>query len=171
MSQIVSSIHDSLSNIHRFALEVEKSPELQNRLAYVRAWYAHRNKDGGWLFGPSKFVGYKGLDAKEYIDNAKDNDGRRTEAQLDQWFTVVDPPTSLHEELNAALFAFLAKYGKAPSTKTRINILKEVFEKSVTGDKADANEALVELLATVAKSLPPIYAARLRAKLSQYGNN
>jgi hypothetical protein len=155
-----------LSNIDRFANEVHRSPELQNRLAYARAWYAHRDEDGRWLFGPSKFVGYKGLDAALYIDNTKDNDGRRTEAQLEQWFTVVDPSSPLHEELNAALFAFLAKYGKAPSTKARINILKEVFEASVTSDKNDPNEALVELLATVAKSLPPIYAARLRAKLA-----
>jgi hypothetical protein len=55
------------------------------------------------------------MDASGYIATADDRDGRRTEAQLRQWFTVVDPLSELHDQLSSELVAFLAKYGKAPA--------------------------------------------------------
>lgn len=159
MFKVASTPQTALSNIQRFGDEVKQSSELQGRLAYARAWYADKNKRGEWQFGPSKFVGYEGLDAKHYIRSAEERDGRRTEAQLQQWFTVVDPSSELYEELNSALINFLAKFGKVPSTKMRINILKAADDPSATDD-------IVELLVAVAKSLPPSQLAKLRARIA-----
>lgn len=164
--KIVSSPETVLANIERFGLEVDKSSELQSRLAYARAWYAQQNNRGVWHFGPSKFVGYEGLNAKTYIESAENRDGRRTEAQLQQWFVVVEPASPVYGELRSALFAFLAKYGKTPSTKMRINVTQEVYETASGTEHADANDAIIELIVAVTKSLPASHRAKLRARIA-----
>jgi hypothetical protein len=164
--KIASSPPTVLDNIERFGREVEQSPELQARLAYARAWYAHQDSRGKWKFGPSKFVGYDGLDAKDYIKSAEERDGRRTEAQLQEWFTVVNPSSELYSQLSSALFAFLAKFGKAPSTKMRINVLKNVYDATVADEQTDSNDNIVELMVAVAKSLPSSHLAKLRARIA-----
>lgn len=165
MFKIASSPQTALGNIQRFGREVEQSAALQGRLAYARAWYAHQDSQGEWQFGPSKFVGYDGLDAKQYIESAEQRDGRRTEAQLRQWFTVVDPSSQLYTDLSAALFAFLAKFGKTPSTKMRLNLLKAVHETS-GAEHTDSTDNIVELIVAVAKSLPSSHLAKLRARIA-----
>ena len=159
MFKVASTPQIVLSNIRRFGDEVRNSPELQGRLAYARAWYASQNDRGEWQFGPSKFVGYEGLDAKQYIKSAEQRDGRRTEAQLQQWFAVVDPSSELYGELSSALIAFVAEFGKVPSTKMRINVLK-------APEEAVSNDAIVELMVAVAKSLPSSQLAKLRARIA-----
>jgi hypothetical protein len=69
--------------------------------------------------------------------------------------------TELYEELRSALFAFLAKYGKAPSTKMRINVLEEHDETR----EGHSDDAIVELMLAVAKSLPKTHLDNLRARL------
>ena len=160
MPSIVSRSSQVLEAVNRFADEVAESKALQGRLAYARAWYAHKNK-GKWRFGPSKFVGYENLSAEGYIKTAEHLNGRRTEAQLHQWFTEVRSETELYEELRSALFAFLAKYGKAPSTKMRINVLEEHDETR----EGHSDDAIVELMLAVAKSLPKTHLDNLRARL------
>jgi hypothetical protein len=159
MFKIASTPQTVLSNIKRFGSEVRQSPELQGRLAYARAWYASQNERGEWQFGPSKFVGYEGLDAKQYIKSAEQRDGRRTEAQLQQWFALVDPSSDLYEQLSSDLIAFLAKFGKVPSTKMRLNIL-------TVAEQPDTNDDIVELMVAVAKSLPSSQLAKLRARIA-----
>lgn len=166
ITKLSSSAATVLANIARFQHEVDKSAELQDRLAYARAWYANRDKKGNWQFGPSKFVGYEGLDAANYIAVAQDIDGRRTEAQLHQWFLVVDPSSALHQELSGALFAFLGHYGKAPSTKMRISVLHDVHREHFDGELPDASAAIIDLIVAVANTLPPHHLATLRARLA-----
>ncbi|WP_375310953.1 hypothetical protein WHZ77_28195 [Bradyrhizobium sp. A5] len=122
MLKMISSPNEAIANIFKFEAEVERSVDLQGRLAYARSWYAVKFEDG-WRFGPSKFVGYQDMDAETYLEAGENNesDGRRTEAQLQTYF--MDWGTS--DELNAALVSFLAKFGKKPSTKARINILRD----------------------------------------------
>jgi hypothetical protein len=166
MFKIASSPQTVLSNIERFGTEVDKSPALQGRMAYARAWYAQQDRGGVWRFGPSKFVGYEGLNAKTYIESAENRDGRRTEAQLQQWFVVIDPASLIYGELRSALFSFLAKYGKTPSTKMRINITQEVYETTSEMENADPNDAIVELIVAVTKSLSASHRAKLRARIT-----
>jgi len=164
MFNVASTPQTVISNIQRFGSEVGHSSDLQGRLAYARAWYASQDDQGNWRFGPSKFVGYEGLDGEQYIKSAEQRDGRRTEAQLQQWFAVVEPSSELYAELSSALFAFLAKFGKVPSTKMRINIPK-VAELKVA-EQTDSNDDILELMVAVARSLPFSHLAKLRARIA-----
>jgi hypothetical protein len=162
---VASDFGGVLSNIACFGTEVERSHALQKRLAYARSWYAYQDEEGQWRFGPSKFVGYDGMTAEGYIETAEDRDGRRTEAQLQQWFTAVDPESELGTQLSSALYGFLAAYGKAPSTKMRINVPNDVHAKHFAVALADPHDILVTTLIAAAKTLPPSHLEKLRTSL------
>jgi len=166
---VVSDLQSVLLNIARFGTELQKSAALQKRLAYARCWYACQDNEGQWQFGPSKFVGYDGMTAECYIDSVEDRDGRRIEAQLQQWFTAVDPGSKLGSDLGSALYGFLAMYGKAPSTKMRISVAKKVCETTFEAVARDALDALVETIVAAADALPPPYFEKLRAHLLARG--
>jgi len=162
---VASDLAGVISNIARFGDEVRKSHALQKRLAYARSWYAYQNAEGHWRFGPSKFVGYDRMTAEGYLETAEDRDGRRTEAQLQQWFTAVDPDSDLGAELSSALYGFLASYGKAPSTKTRINVANDIHQKHFGATAPDPHDVLVATLIAAARTLPPSHLEKLRAHL------
>jgi hypothetical protein len=109
---------------------------------------------------------HENLTARRYIETAEDRDGRRTEAQLREWFTVVEAGSPLHQELTDGLFAFLAEFGKTPSTLMRINDLDEILHASDEVETADSNDTLVDLLVAVAKSLPATKFRKLREQLA-----
>src|SRR4051812_17808454 len=114
MSILVTNPRDAISNVLRFEAQLARNSGLRARLAYARSWYAHPRDGGDWRFGPSKFIGYQGMTAKEYL-NEESRDGRRTERQLGEWFVQVPAQDPLHDELNRALHAFLRRYSKIPS--------------------------------------------------------
>ena len=147
MLKMISSPSEAIANIFKFEAEVESSVDLQGRLSYARSWYAIKGADGKWRFGPSKFVGYQDMDAKTYLDAAEndESDGRRTEAQLQAYF--IDWGTS--DELNAALVSFLAKFGKKPSTKARISILRE---RRLLAKYPAADDEVVTAMAVIARA-------------------
>lgn len=159
--KISASHHAVLRNIRRFEQELKESSQLQDRLPYARAWYADRDENGRWRFGPSKFIGYEDLDADSYVETSEILNGRRTEAQLRQWFVTVDPKSELGEELSDALSDFLGQFDKAPSTKARINILNDVYRDGRT----DQNDAFIDLVLALAKMLPKKQVSRLKEGL------
>ena len=147
---LATTLQNVIAAIHQFPREVATSVELAGRLAFARAWYAVRSDDGAWAFGPSKFIGYDNLDAETYLAWSDRLDGRRTEAQLRQWFVPADRSSPTHADLTNALSAFLSQFGKAPSSMMRINVLPEPADKP-----EDASKALLDLLVAVAKTLEP----------------
>lgn len=159
MSHIVTTARDAVDNIFRFPRELSSSPELQDRLSYARAWYAAENHDGSWSFGPSKFVGYQGMTAAEYLDDQPRN-GRRTETQLAMWFEVVEESSELYDFLSAQLAIFLSSYGKLPSTKSRINVARRAVDTAANGMELEGR--VVELMVAVARTLSPASLQRLR---------
>lgn len=164
MSKLVSKPSEVRDNAVRFELEVDTSPTLQDRLAYARAWYAFKTKNG-WQFVPSKFGGYTNMTAKEYLNNDL-RDGRRTEKQLAQWFTEVPEDSELFTELYGELVALLETYQKAPSTAARISVLNEVYTEHFGETAADGSDtAIVDLMLLVAAKLSPSELARLKAEL------
>ena len=113
------------ANIHRFEGEVRRTPALGDRLARFRAWYAEMGEGEQWRFGPSKFVGYEGLDGERYLELSRRGlDGGRTEQHLRQWFAEVIPDCQMYGLLSAKLSAFLNQYGKLPNRRMRISIAK-----------------------------------------------
>ena len=169
MLKMVAVPAQALTNIRRFEVELKESSELQARLAYARAWYADKDDKGQWRFGPSKFIGYQDIDAETYLAAAEDSDGRRTEAQLQNWFRVVDAGNPLQAELNSALVTLLAKYGKAPSTKARISVQRERRRLSFLDGKRndDTSDLVVDLMVAIARRLPEEQFRGLREQLEE----
>lgn len=153
----------------RFILRGER-PCAHGRFA--RAWYAYRDEEGRWKFGPSKFIGYEGLTAEQYLKLSRTInglDGRKTEAQLQQWHTELDPSSDLYRGLSAQLSDFLAGYGKAPSRKMRISIPKDARDER-PADSGDRERALMlDLIVAFAKSLQPSEREALRKRLIAIG--
>ena len=165
MSTIVPTLTHALRSIERFKDELDSSLELQRRLAYVRAWYAHQTDHGVWQFAPSKFCGYKNMTAAEYI-NDDPRDGRQTEKQLQSWFTRLAEADPLYEELSERLTAFLDSYGKLPSSAIRINVTNDFIEsRTDAGDAAPSDRAVADLLIAVGQRLTTNERARVRAAL------
>ncbi len=157
---LATTLRNVVAAIHRFPREVATSVELANRLAFARAWYAVRSDDGSWIFGPSKFIGYDNLDADTYLSWSERLDGRRTEAQLRKWFVRADPSSPTHAELTNGLSTFLSRFGKAPSTMMRINVLPEPLDET-----EDASAALLDLIVRVARTLKPADIRLLTSRL------
>ncbi len=127
MASVVANLDEAVDNIGRYQTEVRKKPELAKLMRQVHAWYAIKSSDGIWCFAPSKFVGYAGNDARAYLVEAPQREGRSTEAVLRNWFVVVPPDTRRGAELNDALRSFLKSHGHSgPRKGARICVLKEV---------------------------------------------
>ncbi len=162
MSNIVATPAQVVANIKRFPAELNKSADLQSRLAYARAWYAHRDENGDWHFGPSKFIGYRNMTAAEYV-NEDPRDGRQTERKLATWFAELDESDPLHDDLSDQLTTFLAKYGKAPSTATRISVATDVYDGQ--RPRGDDDGQLADLLIAVSRKLSRAERIRVRDAL------
>lgn len=160
-----------VQNIKAYQSALGESEEMQRRAKYHQSWYAVRDDVGNWVFGPSKFVGYAGIDADEYIATAVERNGRATEAHLRKWFMVIGEEDSLHSELMESLEAFLGEHGLTPRARTRINILpadgKRLSAHGGAGRNASSNgsDDLVALLVHVANGLSKEDRATIRAAI------
>lgn len=131
MSRLVSSVDEVLASIAAYDRTARANVQFKERAGYARSWYAYRGPSGSWRFGPSKFVGYKSLSAKEYLsESASDGelDGRQTERVLSAWFSPVEPDTRLGRELADALRDYLAGLNQVPNARTRINVLSSQID-------------------------------------------
>tara|TARA_R110000787_G_scaffold286435_1_gene404956 strand:+ start:3499 stop:3996 length:498 start_codon:yes stop_codon:yes gene_type:complete len=163
-SKIVSTQTQAEENIRRFRNQLEGSSLLVDRASYARAWYGYRDAEGEWCFGPSKFIGYVGMTATEYLnDDARD--GRQTERKLAEWFTAIDESDDLYSEMKGALSAFLAEFGKVPSAKMRINVAKSYLESQPAAQDGDAERELGDLIIAVAKRLSSAERKRILSAL------
>jgi uncharacterized protein (DUF433 family) len=124
----ITSLEQARQNIRRYQLELAASETLRGRAGYVRAWYAEKTGTG-WIFAPSKVVGYQFSSAAEYLvesGNRGQRDGRETERVLTAWYKGVEPDSRLGRELWDALTRFLAAFGQAPNKLARINRAKDM---------------------------------------------
>lgn len=122
--RVVTKCDQAVENILRFQDELlsnKKQNALVDTLSHFRAWYAIQ-RNGKWIFGPSKFIGYVNFDAHAYGEHNRQIDGRVTEVTLRPWFQEVSHG-ELSEELQEQLVEFLAAFGKQPNSLARISIL------------------------------------------------
>ena len=150
LKRIVRSPDQVAENIRRYQQSLAKSPDLVARMSRHPAWYAVRGEDGQWLFGPSKFIGYEGITAKEYLAGYDRGDGRETERVLKEWFRVVDLDSALGREIEAQFRDFFSRYAKVPKKLWRISVPfdalgAEISSKArdVTGSKMVAERITV----------------------------
>lgn len=138
--RIVADQQEAINNIERFQKEVEGCAPLQDRIGHFHAWYAVRSSSKGWIFAPSKFVGYFGNSARDYLASAANGaDGRVTEKALRKWFVAVEKGSPFEKELGEALEAFLGRFGKQGRKGARINLLAaELNQHPAIGVRVDA---------------------------------
>jgi hypothetical protein len=162
---MVATAEAASDNVGRYRSQLADFPALADRLGYHQSWYAVR--DGGkWHFGPSKFIGYENIDAKEYLKTAKQRNGRATESHLRKWFAPVPDNTDLFSRLATELSRFLARHGGTARSTIRINVLKEELAQRASNGKVPAAEKLLaDLLIAVARNLPMEERRRVKAAL------
>lgn len=124
MNQLASSTDSVRDAICRYNKELKQCRDLVKRMPLVRSWYAIQEDDGNWKFGPSKWVGYEGLDANTYLNQSNRTlDGRKTEARLRKLSQEVKRTHELYGRLSVSLTAFLTNYDKSPNKRVRINVI------------------------------------------------
>lgn len=121
VSELVTDPSQVMINIETFSDETS-NPALRDMLAYVRHWYAVESPGKGWLFAPSKFIGYVDMSAKKYVKEFDHLDGRVTEKILDQWFIELDRNDELTHKIELKIRAFLARHGKSVNALARIHV-------------------------------------------------
>jgi uncharacterized protein (DUF433 family) len=129
--KLVRSLDEVRDNIKRYQTEFSSSADLAKRASLVRAWYVEPDGDGGFLFAPSRFVGYRFSSAVEYLNganNAGERDGRETEHLLSNWFAPVDRNTTLGKQLFESLTRLLERYDVRPNKLARINVTRDMVD-------------------------------------------
>ncbi len=120
--KLIDSYWDVLDNVQRFNFDLDFDIELSLRLNQFRSWYYIPDLD---QFGPSQFVGYKGMSASEYKRGY--TSGEATERALQKFFRVIQRSNPDREMLESKLSDLCSRYEKRPNKAHRINIPKKYF--------------------------------------------
>ena len=123
--RVVLSLEEVNKNIGVYARAVAGYPALASRIRHHPAWYATRDETGHWIFGPSKFVGYHGANAKDYLAGYSRKDGKETEPALSEWFAQVDLETALGRELREAFVKFAEGFARTPNARWRVSVSRD----------------------------------------------
>jgi hypothetical protein len=174
MSKLVSTVAQVIENIRTYNEALGAFADL---MPFNRAWYA-MPAGSGWLFGPSKFVGYQESTAEKYLQSeysaerhgrvdpndtsADPLDGRITERALRRWSERIEEGHPHYEELHTALNELCARFGKKPNALARISIVRSEPKASM----ARFSDGLVSLMAAVYRELTPAQKAAFRDQIA-----
>jgi uncharacterized protein (DUF433 family) len=141
--RVVTSLDEAIANIATYTRGVETHQGLAARIKQHPAWYAARDNQGRWMFGPSKFVGYYGADAGDYLASYDRRDGREAEPALANWFVQVDLQSALGRELWQEFIRFAERFGKTPNSRWRVSVPEEELIARAASERrtADADVA------------------------------
>lgn len=123
--RVVISVNEVIDNIRTYSQSVANYAGLIARIKQHPAWYAAKDESGRWMFGPSKFVGYREANPKAYLANYSRKDGKETEPALLEWFVQVDPETAFGRELRDEFVRFAESFGKTPNRRWRVSVTAE----------------------------------------------
>jgi len=115
MRVLSENFEDTVETVRAFNQGLAEDQYLENQLSYFRAWYYIPGLD---MVGPSKFIGYKGMTAAEYM-TSKELDGKMTEPALSRWFDVLQPTTPEASYVENLVQELLARHHKAVNRKAR----------------------------------------------------
>lgn len=121
MFKLCSHKREFASGIVTFNEGMSKEPEHQvyAQSGKYKCWYAIKDKKGNWIFGPSKFIGYAGMDIDTYIDHQQELDGKATEKQLSMFSTDVANEEE-YEQLLGQLIEILSRVNRTPGKSVKI---------------------------------------------------
>ncbi|MBI4311567.1 MAG: hypothetical protein HY681_07270 [Chloroflexi bacterium] len=119
MAEVVDSYDDVVTNVQVFNQGLDEGEGLEQQLSYFRAFYYIPEKNA---VGPSKFVGYKGMNATEYLRKNAELDGRVTEPVLAKWFEPVEEASNEGQLVRRLTRMLLHEYGKVLNARARFNV-------------------------------------------------
>lgn len=166
MTEFTETAEQLINAISTYNDALEGSKELSKRLSNNVSWY-FTEAHGNFIYGPSKWVGYKDLDAETYIalTDGGELGGQLTEASLVPLRREVAQKSSEHHRHYERLQAMLAPYNKTPNKRVRFN---EVLNDKITEIEVIDKEAnLVALLSAVIRTLPASSIAQLKREFFQ----
>ncbi len=137
--KLASDVSEVAKNVGIYNAAVE-SGRLRTIIAYVRHWYAIKEVDGTWSFGPSKFIGYSGITSEIYQKKHEQLDGRVAESALKDWFVELPIGGALETALRQELRRFIARHGKSLNQLARIHVLKSDAPPMAANQKVTSGE-------------------------------
>jgi uncharacterized protein (DUF433 family) len=136
-TRVVTSLEEAAANIRTYAQSVRRYEKLAARIKQHPAWYAIRDTDARWLFGPSKFIGYHQANPTDYLASYSRRDGKETEPALSAWFVQVGEDTPLGRELRSEFIRFAEQFGKSPHAHWRVSVAEEDLATERATPRAD----------------------------------
>ena len=104
--------------IVKYNEELKINSELRKLLSSVRVFCIFKTQNK-IIFGSSKFVGYKNLDARTYLKyNRICLDGRKTEKILKRWYRRINEEDQKYDKLYAKLEEWISEFKRPIKNKT-----------------------------------------------------
>jgi uncharacterized protein (DUF433 family) len=160
--RVVRSLEDVVRNIRTYGRDIARHPGLAQRVKQHPAWYAVKDEDGRWLFGPSKFVGYVDANANDYLAAYNRKDGKETEPALARWFEPVAPQTALGRQLRTEFERFAETVGKTPNARWRVSVPQDVLVASRGSSLPKSPDARIAFDPDICGGRPRIRGTRVR---------
>ena len=123
---LIDDVKEVITNVNRLNSWLKEHPgELDESVRSVKRWYAYWN-GATWLFGFSKFIGYKDLVVEDYKKNHNFLNGGTTEtvSPLHKMSIEISIQSPLYRVLKEKLLSFLNEQGRdQPRTDATIRVL------------------------------------------------
>lgn len=145
----VDSYDQVVDNVKRFNEAVDADHPITDRLSLFRHWYYIPELD---MFGPSKFVGYKDMDADFYLTGhgipgvRASKDGGVTEEVLSTWFDQLNDDAPRWFELEGKLRSWFPR-AKLPRSPHYIHVPKgwwQSMDSTIIVDRFEDDVAVIE---------------------------
>lgn len=126
MKPFVHSVSDLVTNIRTYSREmaIHSDSPIFDQVGRVKCWYAWFERETDeWLFAPSKYIGYVGMDKDYYAENYRDLDGKVTEVKLSKFSTEVSKND--HAMLEGKLVERLFFLHRSPGKSIKIRVVND----------------------------------------------
>ncbi|MEI2444027.1 HNH endonuclease [Priestia megaterium] len=166
---LIDQLDEVKRNMIQFNNDLKENEEMRRRFfSHFRQWYYIREID---MFAPSKFIGYKNMNASRYNNkNGAGADGRKTEVVLRKWFVKKEIP-SLFEKLQESigLYGRIKKGSKIHILKTEESYFNSLLDKP--RQVFDATQGSGELLIKLLKLIPPLESVNRSREYNLYNDS
>jgi hypothetical protein len=116
--ELIESYQEVIENVRQFNEDLIAGEDICSQLAMFRAWYYIPEIDA---LGPSKFIGYKGMDTTRYQRGYR-KDGKETEPRLQKFFKRIPKENTRYVNIINKLHSMITKYNKKPNKVARLNV-------------------------------------------------
>lgn len=123
--KFINSTNEIIENIKMFNREriIHSDHAIFDQAGKFKCWYAFfDNQADEWIFGPSKYIGYTGMNKDYYTSNYSELDGKLTEKQLVKFSSAID--SELYSFLESKLFEALSVVNRTPGKSVKIKVIQ-----------------------------------------------